>query len=83
METFKYIFGGLIIAFIYTIIVRRFIEQNDPYKINRKTIDRIIVISQLHIIFILIAVGLTNSLDPFSDCQLKNRDAIENNTKRK
>lgn len=72
METFKYIFGGLIIAFIYTIIVRRFIEQNDPYKINRKTIDRIIVISQLHIMFILIAVGLTNSLDPFSETNFVN-----------
>lgn len=72
MEIFKYIFSGIIGATIYILIVRHFIEQNDSHKINRKIINRVVVIAQLHIIFIFIAIGLTNSLDPFTETDFIN-----------
>lgn len=72
METFKYIFGGIIVATTYFFIIRYFVEQNDSYKIDRKIIDKALMMSQLHIIFIFIAIGLTNSLNPFAETDLVN-----------
>ena len=42
MITFKYIFGGIIIATIYFFIIRNILEKNDIYKISRKNTDRIL-----------------------------------------
>lgn len=72
METFKYIFGGIIVATIYVLIVRYFIEQNDSYKIERKTLNRVLVIPQLHVMFIFLAIGATCALNPFQEADFVN-----------
>jgi hypothetical protein len=72
MITFKYIFGGIIIATIYFFIIRNILEKNDIYKISRKNIDRILGLTQLHIMFIIIAIGLTESLNPFTESNFIN-----------
>ncbi len=72
MTTFKYIFGGIIIATIYFFIIRNILEKNDTYKISRKNIDRILSLTQLHIMFIIIAIGLTESLNPFTESNFVN-----------
>lgn len=72
METFKYIFGGIIVATIYVLIVRYFIEKNDSYKIERKTLNRVLVIPQLHVMFVFLAIGATCVLNPFQETDFVN-----------
>ena len=72
MITFKYIFGGIIIATIYFFIIRNILEKNDIYKISRKNTDRVLGLTQLHIMFIFMAIGLTKSLNPFSESNFIN-----------
>lgn len=72
MITFKYIFSSIIIATIYFFIIRNILEKNDIYKISRKNIDRILSLTQLHIMFILMAIGLTESLNPFTESNFIN-----------
>lgn len=72
MGVFKYIFGGIIIATIYFFIIRNILEKNDIYKISRKNTDRILGLTQLHIMFIIIAIGLTESLNPFTESNFIN-----------
>ena len=72
MGVFKYIFGGIIIATIYFFIIRNILEKNYIYKISRKNTDRILGLTQLHIMFIIIAIGLTESLNPFTESNFIN-----------
>lgn len=67
METFKYILIGLIISTVYVLIIKHFIKDKDTYNVDDKTINRVISISQLHIIFIFCSIGFINSLNPFEE----------------
>lgn len=53
-------------------IIRNILEKNDIYKISRKNTDRILGLTQLHIMFIIIAIGLTESLNPFTESNFIN-----------
>lgn len=64
MGIFSAIFWSIIVGLLYVLFMRNLIMKRDDYSINKKVIDRILTLPQLHILFTFIVYGGMNLLEP-------------------